>query len=98
MRVLTLAGVPRLAAQLAARAAVDKVMQLMPARHWEDVRRGVELLAVSTCPDVADHPEVERYCRRPLASELLSDSIQEELATLSGTEPHADTRAPAVRT
>ena len=98
MGALTLAGVPRLAAQLAARAAVNKVMQLVPARHWEDVRRGVELLAVSTCPDVVDHPAVEQYCLRPLASELLSDSIQEELATLSGTEPQAGPRPPAVKT
>jgi hypothetical protein len=32
------------------------------------------------CPDVADHPEVEQYCLRPLASELLSTEIQENLA------------------
>lgn len=94
---LTSAGVPRLAARLAARAAVNAVMQLAPVRHWEDVRRGVELLTVSTCPDVADHPAVEQYCLRPLASEFLSDSIQEELATLPGTASQAGPRASAVK-
>jgi hypothetical protein len=81
---LTSSGIPRLAAGLAARAAVDTLMKLAPVRHWEDLRRAVQLLAVSMCPNVADHPAVEQYCLRPLASELLSDAIKEELATLSG--------------
>jgi hypothetical protein len=76
-------GIPRLAAGLAARAAVDMLMKATPVRHWEDVRRAVQLLAVSICPNVADHPAVEQYCLRPLASQLLSDAIQEELAALS---------------
>ena len=78
--VLAACGTPRLAAGLAARAATDTLMKLTPVRHWEDVRRAVQLLAVSTCPNVADHPEVEQYCLRPLASEMLSSAIQEELA------------------
>jgi hypothetical protein len=45
-----------------------------------------------TPPDVADHPEVEQYCLRPLASELLSSAIQEEL-TQSLPD---DDRSPAV--
>ena len=77
---LTACGMPRLAAGLAARAAADTLMKLTPVRHWEDVRRAVQLLAVSMCPNVADHPEVEQYCLRPLASELLSSAIQDELA------------------
>jgi hypothetical protein len=77
---LTACGVPRLAAGLAGRAATDALTKLTPVRHWEDLRRAVQLLAVSMCPDVADHPEVERCCLRPLASELLSSAIQEELA------------------
>jgi hypothetical protein len=76
---LTLSGIPRVAAGLAARAAVDTLMKLTPVRHWEDVRRAVELLAVSMCPNVAEHPAVEQYCLQPLASELLSDAIQKEL-------------------
>jgi len=78
--VLAACGTPRLAAGLAARAATDTLMKLTPVQHWEDVRRAVQLLAVSTCPNVADHPEVEQYCLRPLASEMLSSAIQEELA------------------
>jgi hypothetical protein len=77
---LVVGGMPRLAAGLAGRAATDTLMKLTPVRHWEDVRRAVQLLAVSMCPNVADHPEVEQYCLRPLASELLSAAIQEELA------------------
>jgi hypothetical protein len=77
---LTACGVPRLAAGLAGRAATDGLTKLTPVRHWEDLRRAVQLLAVSMCPDVADHPEVEQYCLRPLASELLSTEIQQELA------------------
>jgi hypothetical protein len=73
-------GTPHLAAGLAGRAAADTLMKLTPVRHWEDVRRAVQLLAVSLCPKVADHPEIEHYCLRPLASELLSSEIQEELA------------------
>ena len=85
---LTACGVPRLAAGLAGRAATDALMKLTPIRHWEDLRRAVQLLAVSMCPDVADHPEVEQYCLRPLASELLSSAIQEELAeSLPGDRP-----------
>jgi hypothetical protein len=76
---LAACGVPRLAAGLAGHAATDALMKLTPFRHWEDLRRAVQLLAVSMCPDVADHPEVEQYCLRPLASELLSSAIQEEL-------------------
>lgn len=77
---LTACGMPRLTAGLAGRAATDTLMKLTPVRHWEDVRRAVQLHAVSICPNVADHPEVEQYCLRPLASELLSSAIQEELA------------------
>ncbi len=77
---LTICGIPRPAARLAGRAATDTLVKLTPVRHWEDVRRAVQLLAVSMCPNAADHPEVERYCLRPLASELLSSAIQEELA------------------
>jgi uncharacterized membrane protein len=73
-------GMPHLAADLAARAATDTLMKLTPVRHWDDVRRALQMLAVSTCPNVADHPEVERYCLEPLASELLSSAIQQELA------------------
>lgn len=86
---LTSSGIPRLAAGLAARAATDKLMKLTPVGHWEAVRRAMELLAVSACPDVADHPEVERYCLRPLVSELLFDDIQQELEALTGVSPPA---------
>jgi hypothetical protein len=86
---LTSSGVPRLAAGLAARAAVDTLMKMTPVRHWEDVRRAVQLLGVSMCPDVAEHPEVEQYCLQPLASQLLSDGLQEELADLTGGSPAA---------
>jgi hypothetical protein len=79
---LAACGMPRLVAGLAGRAAADTLMKLTPVRHWEDVRRAVQLLAVSMCPNVADHPEVEQYCLRPLASELLSSEIQEELGPL----------------
>jgi len=77
---LAACGTPRLAAGLAGRAATDTLLKLTPVRHWEDVRRAVQLLAVSTCPNVADHPEVQQYCLRPLASEMLSAAIQDELA------------------
>jgi hypothetical protein len=79
-------GMPRPAANLAGRAAADALTKLTPVQHWEQVRRAVELLAVSTCPNVADHPEVENYCLRPLASELLSSAIQDELAESSPGE------------
>jgi hypothetical protein len=81
---LTSCGIPRVAASLAARAAVDKLIRLTPVGHWEAVRRAVQLIAVSICPNVADHPAVEQYCLQPLASQLLSDEIQDELAGLSG--------------
>jgi hypothetical protein len=71
--------IPRPAAALAGRAATDVLMKV-PLGHWEAVRRAVGLLAVSTCPNVANHPAVENYCLRPLASELLAPAIQQELA------------------
>jgi hypothetical protein len=80
--LLISSGIPRLAASLAARAAGDTLMKLTPVGHWEEVRHAVQLLAASVCPNVADHPAVEQYCLQPLASQLLSDAIQEELAAL----------------
>jgi hypothetical protein len=75
----TAGGAPRPAAGLAGRAAADVLMKLSPLRHFEDAHRAVELLAVLACPNVADHPEVERYCLQPIASDLLSSAVQEEL-------------------
>ena len=77
---LVAAGMPRQAAALAGRAATDMLTELTPFGHWKHVRRAVGLLAVSMCPNVANHPAVENYCLRPLASELLSSAIKEELA------------------
>lgn len=74
--------VPRPTAALAGRAAADALQKVTPIRHWKDARRAVQLLAVAVCPKVADHPEVERYCLQPTASDLLSSAIQEELAKL----------------
>lgn len=77
---LAASGVPRLAAGLAGRAAADALMKLTPVRHYEDVRRAVQMLAVAMCPNVADHPEVEQYCMQPTASALISSAMQAELA------------------
>ena len=78
---LTASGVPHLAAVPAGRAAADVLTKLLPlVRQYEDARRAAQTLAVATCPAVPDHPEVERYCLRPVASALLSSAIQEELA------------------
>jgi hypothetical protein len=82
---LTSAGVPGPVADMAARAAVDVLMKLTPYRHWDDIHRGVQYLAIVSCPAVEKHPEVEKYCLRPLASERLSDVLQQELAVLSGS-------------
>ena len=81
---LTAAGVPGPIAGMAARAAVDALTKLPAYKQWDAVRRGVRLLAVSLCPAVENHPEVVNYCVLPLASENLSDAIQQELAELSG--------------
>jgi hypothetical protein len=81
---LTSAGVPKSVADMAARAASDALMKLTPYRHWDDIHRGVQFLAVDLCPAVENHPEVVEYCLRPLASERLSDVLQQELAELSG--------------
>jgi hypothetical protein len=82
---------PAEAAALAGRAAADALMKVTPVRHWEDIRHAVQLLAAAMCPKVADHPEVERYCLQPTASDLLSSAIQEELAKL----PVAAERSPS---
>jgi hypothetical protein len=81
---LTSAGIPRPVADIAARAALDTLMKLTPYRHWDDIHRGVQFLAVVLCPAVEKHSEVVEYCLRPLASERLSDVLQRELAGLSG--------------
>ncbi len=59
-------------------------MKLTPVRHYEDVPRAVQLLALTTCPNVGDHPEVQRYCLQPTASTLLAPALQEELAESMG--------------
>jgi hypothetical protein len=81
---LTSAGIPRLAAGLGRSRRCGHAHETGAGPALEDVCRAVQLLAVSVCPNVADHPAVEQYCLQPLASEVLSDAIQEELATLSG--------------
>lgn len=81
---LTSAGIPGPVADIASRAAVGALMKLTPYRHWDDIRRGVQFLAVALCPAVENHPEVVEYCLRPLAKERLSDVLQQELAILSG--------------
>jgi hypothetical protein len=81
---LTSAGVPGPIADMAARAAVDMLKKLTPYRHWDDIHRGVQFLAVAVCPAVENHPEVVEYCLQPLAGERLSDVLQQELAMLSG--------------
>jgi hypothetical protein len=86
---LASAGVPGPIADMAARAAVDALMKLTPYRHWDDVHRGVQFLAVALCPAVENHPEVVEYCLRPLVSERLSDVLQQELAALSGNSSMA---------
>jgi len=77
---LAACGAPRPAAALAGRAAADALMKVTPIRHYEDVRRAVQLLAMTSCPNVADHPEVQRYCLQPTASALLAPALQQELA------------------
>jgi NAD(P)-dependent dehydrogenase (short-subunit alcohol dehydrogenase family) len=86
-RALTSTGVPRPVAGMAARAAVDALTKLLAYKQWDAVRRGVRLLAVCVCPAVENHPEVVNYCLRPLASENLSDAIQQELAQISRNTP-----------
>ena len=86
---LTSAGVPDPIANMAARAAVDALMKLTPYRHWDDMHRGVQFLAVALCPAVENHPEVVKYCLQPLASERLSDALQQELAVLTGSSSMA---------
>jgi hypothetical protein len=81
---LALVGVPGPVAAIAARAALDALMKLTPYRHWDDIHRGLQFLAVAMCPAMENHPEVVEYCLRPLASERLSDALQQELAVLSG--------------
>ena len=81
---LTSAGVPGPVADMAARAAAGALKKLTPYRHWDAIHRGVQFLAVAVCPAVENHPEVVEYCLRPLASESLSDVLQQELAVLSG--------------
>jgi len=66
--------VPRQVAGLAGRAAADALTELTPTR------RATQEMAVSMCPELADHPEVHQYCLRPLALTLSSSAMQEELA------------------
>jgi hypothetical protein len=47
---LAAGGIPRSAARLAGRAATDMLMKLTPVRHWEDVRRAVQLLVPRPAP------------------------------------------------
>lgn len=77
---LMVGGVTRPVAGLAGRAAADVLMKQTPARHWEDVRRAVEALAVAMCPDVDDHPEVREFCLEPVVSAVLSSALTEGLA------------------
>ena len=55
---LTSAGIPSPVANMAAHAASDALMKLTPYRHWDDIHRGVQFLAVALCPAVENHPEV----------------------------------------
>jgi hypothetical protein len=76
---LAACAVRRPVAGLAGRAAADALMKVTPIRHYEDVRRAVQPLAMAMCPNVADHPKVQPYCLQPTASALLAPALQEEL-------------------
>jgi len=71
--------VPGLVAALVDRTAADVVTKLPPGRQYEDALRAVRALAVAVCPDLPGHPEVQRYCLRPVALEPLAPGIQKEL-------------------
>jgi hypothetical protein len=55
---LAAAGVFGPVAGIAARAALDALMRLTPYRHWDDIHRGLQFLAVALCPAMENHPEV----------------------------------------
>ncbi len=57
----------------AARAAVDTLMKPTPTRNWEDVRRAVQLLAVSMRPNVSALTWRRRSRRTPEAPFPLMD-------------------------
>jgi hypothetical protein len=76
--------VPRPVAGLAGRAGGDALMKVTPIRHYEDVLRAAQTLAMAMCPNVAGHPEVEQYCGRPIASAAVSSAIQQELTAPLG--------------
>lgn len=39
--------------------------------------RMLQLVGYATCPDVAEHPEVRRYCVKPLADDLVTTAMDE---------------------
>jgi len=71
--------IPKPLAELAAQAAVDALMNLSPARHFDDLLRAVRISAISFCPDPVHHDAVVRCCLSPLEKGVLSDAIRQEL-------------------
>jgi hypothetical protein len=71
--------IPKPLAELAAQAAVDALMNLSPARHFDDLLRAVRISAISFCPDPTHHDAVVRCCLSPLEKGVLSDAVRQEL-------------------
>lgn len=38
--------------------------------------KSIQFLGFISCPDVSEHPEVERYCVKPLAKDYLNDTVE----------------------
>ena len=71
--------IPGLVAAVAARAAVNVIMKLPPAHHFDDLLRAIRFLTISACPAPQDHEAVARCCLSPLEVWVLSDAIKQEL-------------------
>jgi hypothetical protein len=62
-------------AKIVARRAQDAATGGTLPLYIESCRR----IAIVSCPDMAEHPEVEQYCARPLGEELISDELRQML-------------------
>lgn len=71
--------VPEPLAEVASQAAINALMRLSAAQHFDNLLRATRVLAVMTCPDPEHHRAVVLYCLNPLEKDIVSDVTRQQL-------------------
>jgi hypothetical protein len=68
----------------AARAIAAKMQDLATGGSLASSIRSCQLLAIASCPNLSNHPEVAKYCTMPIVEEHVSEEIRAMLDSIGG--------------